>query len=128
MNFPSQIYYRAAILKKNLCLLLFYVAVATYCYYKKVRRTMRTEIVSYLKSVFSRIWTESQILSIYAQIWIRENPYFGVFHAVFNMISAEYGQVYRMITLNIVRSIFKHTLFILLAVARYGNFPLISIN
>ena len=56
MNFTSQIFfndinhgYRAAILKKSsLWLLPFYMAVATYCYYKKVRRTMRTAIVSYL--------------------------------------------------------------------------------
>ena len=40
---------RAAILKKNsLWLLPFYMAVATYCYYEKVRRMMRTAIVSYL--------------------------------------------------------------------------------
>ena len=56
MNFPSQTFcndinhgYRAAILKKSsLWLLPFYMAVATYSYYKKVRRTMRTAIVSYL--------------------------------------------------------------------------------
>ena len=42
MNFPSHIFfnginhgYRAAILKSFLWLLLFYVAVATYTYYKK---------------------------------------------------------------------------------------------
>ena len=56
MNFPSQIFfndinhgYRAAILNKSsLWLLLSYMAVATYCYYEKVRRAMRTAIVSYL--------------------------------------------------------------------------------
>ena len=56
MNFPSQIFfndinrgYRAAILKKNsLWLLPFYMVVATYFYYEKVRRTMRTAIVSNL--------------------------------------------------------------------------------
>ena len=56
INFPSQVFsndidhgYRAAILKKNSSwLLLFYMAVAAYCYYKKVRRTMRSAIVSYL--------------------------------------------------------------------------------
>ena len=56
MKFPSQIFfndinhgYRAAILKKNyLWLLPFYVAMATYCYYEIVRRTMRTAILSYL--------------------------------------------------------------------------------
>ena len=56
MNFPSQISfndinhgYGAAILKKSyLWLLPFYMAVATSCYYKKVRRTMCTAIVSYL--------------------------------------------------------------------------------
>ena len=41
--------YRAAILKKNsLWLLLFYMAVATYCYYEKVHTTMHTAIVSYV--------------------------------------------------------------------------------
>ena len=56
MNFPSQIFfndinhgYRAAILKKNsLWLLPFYMVVATYFYYEKVHRTMRTAIVSNL--------------------------------------------------------------------------------
>ena len=41
--------YRAAILKKKvLLLLLFYMVVATYYCYEKVRRTMRTVIVSNL--------------------------------------------------------------------------------
>ena len=56
MNFPSQIFfndinhgYSAAMLKKNsLRLLLFYMVVANYFYYEKVRRTMRTAIVSNL--------------------------------------------------------------------------------
>ena len=56
MNFPSQIFfndinhgYRAAIFKKNsLWLLPFYMVVATYFYYEKVRKTMRTAIVSNL--------------------------------------------------------------------------------
>ena len=56
MNFPSQILfndinhgYRTATMKKySSWLLPFYMAVATYFYYKKVRRTMRTEIASYL--------------------------------------------------------------------------------
>ena len=56
MNFPSQIFfndinhgYRAAILKKKfLWLLQFYMVVATYFYREKVRRTMRTAIVSNL--------------------------------------------------------------------------------
>ena len=56
MTFPSHIYFndinhgcRAAMLKKSsLWLLPFYVAVVTYCCYKKVHRTMRTAIVSYL--------------------------------------------------------------------------------
>ena len=40
--------YRAAISTKNyLWLLPFFMAVATSCYYLKVRRTMRTAIVSY---------------------------------------------------------------------------------
>ena len=56
MNFPSQIFfndinhgYRAAILKKNyLWLLPFYMVVVTYFFDEKVRRTMRTVIVSNL--------------------------------------------------------------------------------
>ena len=56
MNFSSQIFfndinhrYRAAITKKNsLWLLPFYMAVGTYFYYKKVRRTMRNAVVLYL--------------------------------------------------------------------------------
>ena len=56
MNFPSEMFfndinhsYGAAILKKSyLWLLPSYIAVATYWYYEKVRRTMRTAIVSYL--------------------------------------------------------------------------------
>ena len=56
MNFPSQIFfndinhgYRATILKKNsLWVLPFYMVVAAYFYYEKVRRTMRTAIVSNL--------------------------------------------------------------------------------
>ena len=57
MNFPPQIFvndinhgYRASILKKSsLWLIPFYMTVATYCYYKKVRRTKRTAIASYLR-------------------------------------------------------------------------------
>ena len=56
MNFLSQIFfndinhgYRAAILKKiSLWLLPFYMVVATYFCYEKVRRKMRTAIVSKL--------------------------------------------------------------------------------
>ena len=56
MNFPSHKFfndinhgYKEAILKKNyLWLLPFYMTVATYFYYEKVRRTMRTVIASYL--------------------------------------------------------------------------------
>ena len=59
MNIPSHIFfndmnhcYRAAISKKSSSWLLpFYMAVATYCYYEKVRRTMRTATVSYLLKV-----------------------------------------------------------------------------
>ena len=62
MNFPAQIFfndsnhgYRAAILKKSsLRLLPFYMAVAIYCYYEKVRRKMRTSMVSYLLNRNSR--------------------------------------------------------------------------
>ena len=71
MNFPSHILfnninhgYRAAILKKNsLWLLLLYMAVTTYFYYEKVRRTMCTAIVSYIiKEVFLK--NLSQMLSV----------------------------------------------------------------
>ena len=56
MNFLSQIFfnnfnhgYRAAILKKNFWWLpLFYIVLVTYLYYEKVRRTMRTAILSNL--------------------------------------------------------------------------------
>ena len=56
MNFPSQIFFndinhgcRAAILKKNyLWLLSFYMVMATYFYYEKMRRTMLAAIVSNL--------------------------------------------------------------------------------
>ena len=56
MDFPLQMFfndinhgYRAAILKKSsLWLLPSYMAVATYCYYEKVRRMMYTAIVSNL--------------------------------------------------------------------------------
>ena len=56
MSFPSQILFndinhgsRATILKKKyLWPLPCYIAVVTYCYYEKVRRTMRTVIISYL--------------------------------------------------------------------------------
>ena len=42
-------WYRVVILKKNyLWLLPFYMVVATYFYYEKVHRTMRTAIVSNL--------------------------------------------------------------------------------
>ena len=42
MNFPSQTFF----------LISFYMAVASYCYYEKVSRTMRTAIVSYLLKYF----------------------------------------------------------------------------
>ena len=56
MNLPSHIFfndiyhgYRAAILKKSsLWLLPCFMAVATYCRYEKVRRTIHIAIVSYL--------------------------------------------------------------------------------
>ena len=45
------------LLKKNsLWLLPFYMAVATYFYYGKVRRMMRTAIVSYLLNRFFRFY------------------------------------------------------------------------
>ena len=63
MSFPSHIFfndinhgYIANILKKSsLWLLPSYMAVATYCYYEKMRRTMCTAIVSYLLKFDSRV-------------------------------------------------------------------------
>ena len=62
MNFPSQIFfnninhgYRAVILKKySFWLLPFYMIVPTYFYCEKVRRTMRTAIVSNLLDWFCK--------------------------------------------------------------------------
>ena len=51
-----------AILKKKiLWLLLFYTAVAAYFYYEKMRRTMRTAIVSYLLKVKKIIFLASKV-------------------------------------------------------------------
>ena len=50
--------YRGAVLKKNLLWLLpFYTAMATYIYYEKVRRAMRTAVASYLLRLgLSHLW------------------------------------------------------------------------
>ena len=70
MNFPSQIFltdinhgYRAAILKKSYFWLLpSYMVVATNCFYEKVRRAMRTTIVSYLlKLIILIFWAKKGI-------------------------------------------------------------------
>ena len=46
--------YRAAILKNNsLWLLQFYMAVAAYCYYEKVRKMMRSTSLNKLSAVLS---------------------------------------------------------------------------
>ena len=76
MNFPSQIFfndinygYRVAILKKNsLWLLPFYMVVATYFYYEKVRRTMRTAIVS---NLLKRRCNISNVTKVSAQTFPR---------------------------------------------------------
>ena len=53
--------YKAALLKKNsLWLLSFYMDVSLYCYYEKVRRTMRTAVVSYLLKI-----TVSQYIALF---------------------------------------------------------------
>ena len=53
--------YKAALLKKNsLRLLSFYMDVSFYCYYEKVRRTMRTAVVSYLLKI-----TVSQYIALF---------------------------------------------------------------
>ena len=47
-------------LKKNSPWLIpFHMALATYCYYEKVRRTMRTAIVSHLLNVENEIANKS---------------------------------------------------------------------
>ena len=70
MNFPLQIFlndinhgYRAAILKKSYFWLLpSYMVVATNCFYEKVRRAMRTTIVSYLlKLIILIFWAKKGI-------------------------------------------------------------------
>ena len=71
MNVSSQMFfkdinhgYRAAILKENpLWLFPFYMTVANSCYYEKVRRTMRTAVVSYLLKLFVKTFCSSQICS-----------------------------------------------------------------
>ena len=74
MNLSSQIFfndinygYLAAILKESsLWLLQSYMAVATYCYYKNVRRTMRTAIVSYfLKTLLYRFKELMAVLKLF---------------------------------------------------------------
>ena len=52
MNFLSQIFF----------LIPFYMAVAFYCYYEKVRRTTRTAIVSYLIKYFCSFFRKSWII------------------------------------------------------------------
>ena len=79
-------------------------------------------------SVFSRILTESAILSICGKMRIRESSYFGIFCALYNMISMKYRHVYQMIILTMVRSMSKHMLNNLMVVARYRNFLLLSTN
>ena len=37
------------------------------------------------KNVFCRIMTESVILSLYRKIWVRANPYSGIFYAVLSL-------------------------------------------
>ena len=90
MNFPSKIFlndinhgYSAATLKESsLWVLPSYMIAATYCYYKKERRTMHTAIVFYLLkkesqlnevclghkvrcTVFIRRRARAQLLTIY---------------------------------------------------------------
>ena len=63
--------HRVAILKKKILWLLpFYMAVATYFYYEKVRRTMRTAIISYLLK--QKTLNKSQF-SVH-QYYVKETP------------------------------------------------------
>ena len=79
MSFPSQMFFRdinhgnrAAIFKENpLWLFPFNMTVAASCYYEKVRRTMRTAIVSYLLKY--NIWN----------LYVAANMY-SYFHPVFS--------------------------------------------
>ena len=72
MNFPSLIFfndinhgYRGAILKKNYWWLFpLNMVVATYFYYEKVRRMMRTAIVSYLLKTQSNIYDDAFLRKI----------------------------------------------------------------
>ena len=55
--------YRVAILQKNFVwLLMLYMAVATYCYYEKVLKTMRSAIVSYLLKSITKDSVDTQLL------------------------------------------------------------------
>ena len=70
--------YRAAILKKNsLWLLLFYMAVATYCYYEKAHTTMHTAIVCpYRTSLITwRIVLFNQQTNLSLQVFPRVTSY-----------------------------------------------------
>ena len=53
------------------------MAVATYCYYGviKVRRTMRTAIVSYLLKLYCGLWISHVIMSLFFT-WIHKNNWF----------------------------------------------------
>ena len=69
MKFPSQIFFNdinhGYILKKNfLWILPFYMVVATYFYYEKVRKTMRAAIVSNLLNLYE-VRIKRDILSGY---------------------------------------------------------------
>ena len=87
MNFPSQTFFNInhGYSGKKLWLLLFFITVATYCYYEKVHRTMRTTIVLYLfnictfkiKSNWKHFWSSRMApKQAKLQIFIQVNLYF----------------------------------------------------
>ena len=79
MNFSSHIFfndinhgYRAAVLQKNyLWLLPLYMAVATYFYYEKVRRTIRTAIVSNLFKEHLKATVSVRLLKSASFLWFK---------------------------------------------------------
>ena len=85
--------YRAVILKKNYSWMFpFYMAVATYWYYKKVHRKMRTAIVSYLLKrpsptnalLFQKIYyLHSSFLNVHLLVNSLYRPRVGIYQKQF---------------------------------------------
>ena len=61
--FNDTVILESSYIEENFFVLLpFFMAVATYCYYEKVRRTMRTEIVSYFLKQQTHVHRTASIL------------------------------------------------------------------